>query len=452
MARSLGNRVRTMVGRRRAASIAALAVGGSLLAACGGGSSTGPVSITLYDQPGSAAATQANADSCTKQSGGKYKIDYVKLPTAADQQRLQLVRRSAARDSSVDIMGLDVTWEAEFAEAGWIQPWEGANEAAAKKDQLAGPLATATWNGKVVAIPYNSNTQLLWYRDDLVKTPPTTWQAMISEAQALAGKKFTNKPNAVYPHYIEEQGAQYEGLTVWFNSMVASAGGSILNKASTSVALGQQAVTALQTMANLGKSSAADPSLSNFMEDTGRLAMEGGNAAFEINYPYVWPSMQSDNPKAAIAPSGKAGPLKDHFKYAPFPSLVKGQSAHSTIGGIDLAISKYTKHSALAFAAATCLADKPNQLVGATQGGLPPTLKSVYTNPAKDFVKMYPFYKLIFTQLQAASVRPKTPAYQSVSIAIQHALSPPNSINPTQALATLKSQISDALNSKGLVP
>ncbi len=270
------------------------------------------MSISFYDQPGSQTATQANADACTKQSGGKYKIDYIKLPTAADQQRLQLVRRMAAGDTSVDIMGLDVTWEAEFAEAGWILPWTGQNETNARKDQLAGPLATATWQGKVVAIPYNSNTQLLWYRKDLVPKPPATWDQMISQAEALAkqGK----------PHYIEEQGAQYEGLTVWFNSMVASAGGTILSPDSKTVTLGPPAVTALTTMHRLATSAAADPSLSNDQEDQGRLSMESGTAAFEINYPYVWPSMQQDKPKVlqelrlgAVPDSRRrqAGPVDD---------------------------------------------------------------------------------------------------------------------------------------------
>src|SRR5438132_5542958 len=50
-------------------------------------------------------------------------ITYNKLPKAADDQRLQLARRLAAADASMDILGLDVTWEAEFAEAGWILPW-----------------------------------------------------------------------------------------------------------------------------------------------------------------------------------------------------------------------------------------------------------------------------------------------------------------------------------------
>ena len=74
--------------------------------------------------------------------------------------------------------------------------------------------------GRLWAAPINSNTELLWYRKDLVKTPPKTWNQMIDDAEQLAkqGK----------PHYIEEQGAKYEGLTVWFNSLVNSAGGGII--------------------------------------------------------------------------------------------------------------------------------------------------------------------------------------------------------------------------------
>jgi maltose-binding protein MalE len=65
-----------------------------------------------------------------------------------------------------------------------------------------------------VAAPLNSNTQLLWYRKDLVPNPPETWDEMIGQAESLArqGK----------PHYIEIQGASYEGYTVWINAMILS--------------------------------------------------------------------------------------------------------------------------------------------------------------------------------------------------------------------------------------
>jgi trehalose/maltose transport system substrate-binding protein len=431
--------------RRRALSCMAVAIAAApVLVACGSSNSNGPVTITFYDQPGSAVATQANADACTKQANGRYKVNYIKLPTAADQQRLQLVRRMAAKDSTVDVMGLDVTWEAEFAEAGWALPWTGDNETKAKADQLPGPLDTATWKDKLYAIPYNSNTQLLWYRKDLVPTPPKTWDQMISMAQKLKSQK--------KPYYVQEQGAQYEGATVWFNSMVASAGGSILNADSTKPSLGEPALLALQTMKKMA-TTVASPSLSTSKEGEAQLAFESGNSAFEINYPFVWSAMVTDKPTVPDPKNPKKTiPMLSVFGYAPFPSVKEGQAGKSTIGGIDLAISPFSKHKQLAFDAALCLANKKNQLVGATQGGLPPTLKSAYTNPTADFKKQYPFYQLIYKQLQNAAVRPKTPAYQSVSIAISQSVAPATKIKPDSTLKSLHSQISDALQSKGLVP
>lgn len=413
--------------------MAVVGVCASLLAACGGDDEGGPITITFYNQPDSSGSVQQNADLCTKQSGGRYQVQYVKLPTAADQQRLQLVRRMAARDSSVDLMGLDVTWSAEFAEAGWAVPWTGENRQQVEADTLAGPLETATWNDQLVAVPYNSNTQLLWYRKDLVPNPPKTWDEMIDMAEDLA--------NQGEPHYIEEQGAQYEGSVVWFNSLVASAGGSILNEDSTEVSLGDPALKALETMHRMATSAAADPGLPTAQEDQGRLAMESGNAAFEINWPFVWPSMQTNKPDF----------YKD-FAYAPFPSLIEGQPGKSTIGGINIAVSPYSDHEDLAFEAALCLRNKENQEIAASVGGYPPTVESLYTDPPDAFAETYPMYPEIYKQLQDAAVRPLTPAYQNVSIAISHLVSPANGIDPPDTLDELESQIADALESKGLVP
>lgn len=418
--------------------MAVVGVCSSLLAACGGGDEGGPITITFYNQPDSSGSVQQNADMCTKESGGRYKVEYVKLPTAADQQRLQLVRRMAARDSSVDLMGLDVTWSAEFAEAGWAVPWTGENEQQVKEDTLAGPLETATWNDQLVAVPYNSNTQLLWYRKDLVPDPPKTWDEMIDMAEDLAKQDKS--------HYIEEQGAQYEGSVVWFNSLVASAGGSILNDDSTAVSLGEPALKALETMKRLATSVAADPGLPTMQEDQARLAMESGNAAFEINWPFVWPSMQANTP---VVDDVK---LAENFAYAPFPSLIEGQPGKSTIGGINIAVSPYSKHRDLAFEAALCLRSKENQEIAASVGGYPPTIESLYTDPPDAFAKTYPMYTEIYKQLQDAAVRPLTPAYQNVSIAISHLVSPASGIDPPNTLDELDSQIADALESKGLVP
>jgi multiple sugar transport system substrate-binding protein len=403
------------------------------LAACGSSSAgtSGPVTLNFYNFPDPSGAVQSAADNCSKASHGKYTISYNKLQNAADQQRLQMARRLAAHDASMDILGLDVTWEAEFATAGWIRPWTGQFKQEAIRGTLKGPLQTAIWRGKLVAVPYNSNTQLLWYRSDLVKRPPTTWAQMFADAEALA--------RAGKPHLIEIQGAQYEGTVVWFNTLIASAGGSILNPASTAAQLGPPAVKALGIMHQLASSVAGDPSLGVQMEDQNRLAMEAGTAAFELNYPYVYPAMKADNPT-----------LFKVFKWAPYPRVYANKPARVTIGGIDLAVSAYSAHPQLAFQAALCLRNAENQLTAAVKGGLPPTLASVYNNP--QLQSAYPFRHLILQQVNNGAVRPKTPLYQVVSVAISHQVSPPSSISPVSTENSLRTQINNALQGKGLTP
>ncbi len=304
--------------RRRLAALGGVGLAASGLAACGtGGGGAGPVTLTYYLYPDTSGVTNQAVATCTKQSHGKYTISYQQLPTSADGQRQQLVRRLAAHDNTIDIMGLDVTWEAEFAQAGWLLPWTGSNKQQAENDTLKPMLNTATWKGQLYAVPDNTNTQLLWYRSDLVKTPPTTWTEMINDSIRLAkeGK----------PHLIEIQGAQYEGATVWFNSLLASAGGSVLTPDAAHVALGKPAITALSIMKRLASSVAADPSLDVQQENDNRLAMEANTAAFELNYPFVYPSMKADNPKMfknfkwASLPVGNPRPARarDDWRHRP---------------------------------------------------------------------------------------------------------------------------------------
>jgi multiple sugar transport system substrate-binding protein len=427
--------------RRSVAAVATAALTGTLATACGSSSSSVPV-VNLYAYGQESRPTII--DTCNRQAARRYRIVLNVLPRTADQQREQLVRRLAAGDHGMDVLGIDVTWTAELAKAGWIREWTGANAQRARNGTIAAPLSTATVDGKLYAATNNTNVQLLWYRDDLVPTAPRTWDQLMSTAATLAG--------AGKPHYVEVTGAQYEGLVVWFNSMVASAGGSILDAAGTKVSLGTPADRALTVMRQFAHSKAADPSLSNTQEDPARLAVEGGTAAMEINWPYVYASMAADNPT-----------MLKHFRWAPYPGI--GGAGRATIGGENYAVSSYSDHPSASFAAALCLRSAASQKYAAIKGGVPPTLRSVYddsspldaskkvnatSNPSMDTA--YPMKSDILAELRTASSRPVTATYQNVSTVTSAILSPPASIQPAPTLRQLRSQISDALRSKGVLP
>jgi multiple sugar transport system substrate-binding protein len=397
---------------------------GLVAAGCGSSDSGGRATLNLwvFNEP-SGSFTDA-AKRCSDASGGRYKIAYNKLSNDADQQRQSLVRRLAAKDSSIDIAGMDVVWTAEFAEAKWIKPWPAKFAREVSQGTLPGPLKTASYKGRVWAAPANTNTQLLWYRKDLVKHPAATWDGLIKQAESLpkGGK-------------IEIQGAQYEGTTVWFNSLVASAGGTIVanNKPTPSAAWSRAA----GIMHRLGTSKAADPSLSAQKEDQNRQAFESGDAAFQVNYPFIYPSAKTGNPK-----------VFKQIGWKRYPGVQQGKPSRPPIGGINWGVGGYTKHPTEAFEAAACLRNEANQREAAAKGGLPPTLAKIYADPK--FQKDYPFANLIKESVATGAVRPQTPAYADVSLAIYKLVSPASQIAVKGFTPTLNDRLQDALNSKGL--
>ena len=225
---------------------------------------------------------------------------------------------------------------------------------------------------------------------------------------------------------------------VWFNSLVASAGGRILDD-NGNVAVDNTSSQAADIIHRLAISPAADPSLSNQMEDQNRLQFESGQAAFELNYPYVYPSAQKNVPA-----------LAKNMAWAPWPSVSPKTPSHVTIGGINLGVSAFSRHPDIAFQAAACLRNADNQKYAAIKGGLPPTIESLYSDPT--LIQSYPFADTILQTLRDASTRPLTPAYTNVSLEIQSVLSPPSHIDPSTVPAQLRTRLQDAIASRGLVP
>lgn len=421
--------------------------------ACGGGDESGTPVLNWYvfDEPSGAFADAAEA--CSEASEGEYRIELAALPTNADEQREQIARRLAAGDGGLDILGMDVIWTAEFAKAGWILPWEGEDAEAATEGRLEPAVETATYQDTLYAAPFTSNTQLLWYREDLTPEPPETWDEMIDAAEALAADDD--------PHLIQVQGERYEGMVVWFASLIASAGTTILDEDGTEVVLEREATErALEVMARLSTSEAADASISTSREDQGRLAWEAGSSAFMVNYGFVWPSTNTSS-------AGPAMEVAAEMRWARYPGIEPGEPARVAIGGINLGIGAFSDHPDLAREAAACIAGEENQLAAATLGGLLPSSEAVYDDPELietpievegeplmrdgEPVLAFPYAEDIRDTLADAVTRPQTPYYNDVALAIARTLHPTRDIDPEADVDRLRDAIDKALEGKGLL-
>ena len=403
--------------------------------ACGSDetSTRGPVTLNwfIFNEP-SGGPTKI-AERCSQQSNGAYKINFEYLPAQADQQREQLVRRLGAEDQSLDLLGLDVVWTGEFANAGWLEKVPADTERAVTANVFESVLETASFEDQLYTVPIWSNTQLLWYRKDRVPTPPKTWDEMIDMGEKIGPDKGR----------IQVQGNRYEGLVVLTNQLIESAGTSILAGPKEVQLEEEPTKKALQVMGRLSDSPAAPPNITTSTEDTARLGFEAGDTAFQINYPFVYPSAKENAP--------------DVFKQigvAQFPAVDAGNPSKPPIGGINIGVSSFSKNKEQAFAAIECLVKPENQLEVATLGGLPPVREDLYDQPEID--KVYPgFADEIRQAINNAAPRPsQSPAYQDLSLAIQRAVHPTTKIDPRNAQSTydtLRDNVEKAVKREGLL-
>ena len=434
--------------------------------------------ISFYSPAGDAATFTALAQRCTDEFGGRFTVRQFSLPRSTDDQRVQLARRLSANDQTVDVIAMDVIWTAEFAEAGWVLPLSDdpahRAEADATADTLAGPLSTATWRHRLFAAPVSSNTQLLWYRPDLMDKPPATWDAMIDEATRLHA--------AGEPSWIGVQANQNEAVVVWFSTLLESAGGQVLSEDGSTVNLTDTpehraaTVRALQIMKSVATAPGADPSVIRSDAGTARLAFEQGKSALEVNWPYAMASMLENAVKGgvpflplnrrpdlagSINDVGSFRPTEQQFReaydasrkvfgFAPYPRVLPGEPAKVTIGGLNLAVSTTSRHKAKAFEAIRCLRSPASEKYISLDGGLPAVRTSLYADP--QFQAKYPMYEIIRRQLADPAVRLATPAYQAVSARIAATLAPITRIDPEKTADELAVQVGKAIQGKGLLP
>ena len=136
--------------------------------------------------------------------------------------------------------------------------------------------------------------------------------------------------------------------------------------------------------------------------------------------------------------------------YARYPRSSPGTPSRVTIGGLNLGVSSLLQAPGDAFAASACLRQRrAPEDPRAVKGGCR------RPSPRSTTIRRWPrrtrSTQLIKEQLASASVRPQTPLYSDVTLAVQKTLSPPRSINPKSFVSDLHLSSRQALSSSDLI-
>jgi len=323
------------------------------------------------------------------------KVTFKEQTDQADQQHDDLVQHFQAKDPGYDVASVDVVWTAEFAAKGWLQPLKD-KMALDTSAMLKPTVEAASYKGTLYAAPESSDGGILYYRKDLVPTPPKTWDEMMSMCSIA-------KANNIGCY--SGQFKKYEGLTVNASEAINSAGGAVLDANGKPSLLTPEAKAGMANLAKAYADGQIPKEAITFQEEESRQAFQDGKLLFLRNWPYVY----------NLATTEGSSKVKDVLGMTALPG--KDGPGASSLGGHSAAVSVYSKNKATALDFLKFLTTEETQKFFATQGSLAPVIGKLYDD--QELVAKLPYLPVLKTSIENAVPRPVTPFYPAVTKAIQ---------------------------------
>jgi multiple sugar transport system substrate-binding protein len=342
------------------------------------------------------------------------KVTFKEQTDQADQQHDDLVQNFQAKNVNYDVADVDVVWTAEFAAKGWLQPLKD-KMALDTSAMLKPTVDSGTYKGTLYAAPQTSDGGILYYRKDLVPTPPTTWDEMMGMCSIAKAKNIG---------CYAGQFSKYEGLTVNASEAINSSGGSVLDKDGKPSLNTPDSKAGLENLAKAYADGNIPKEAITYKEEESRQAFQDGKLLFLRNWPYVY----------NLATTEGSSKVKDVLGMTALPG--KDGPGASSLGGHNLAVSVYSKNKATALDFLKFMTSEETEKFYATQGSLAPVLGSLYED--QELVAKLPYLPVLKTSIENAVPRPVTPFYPAVTKAIQE-----NAYSAIKGEKTVETALSD---------
>lgn len=337
-----------------------------------------------------------------KETGNTVKV--VPMPSSTTDQFAQYRLWLSAGNADVDVYQTDVIWAPQLAD-NFVDLTDVMKDVT--KDHFPSILESQTVNGKLVAMPFFTDAPALYYRKDLLEkhgaTVPKTWEELTATAKKVQDAERAAGSKDLWGFVW--QGNAYEGLTCNALEWVKSFGGGQIVEADGKISINNPKAVAAIDLAKSWVNNISPPGVLSYGEEEARGVWQTGNAVFMRNWPYAYSLGEGDDSK-----------VKGKFDVMPLPTGGDNDKSAATLGGWNLAVSKYAKNTDAALSLVKYMSSTATQKQNALLGSKLPTIVSLYDDAdIKEKQPIIPRWKEVFLQAVPRPSAPTKVKYNEVS-------------------------------------
>lgn len=307
-----------------------------------------------------------------------------------------------------DVVLFDVIWPAEFAENKVLVDVTDKITPEMKKGVLPGAWTTVDYKQHRYGMPWILDTKYLFYNTEMLKKagiahPPRTWAELEKQAEIIKQKKLVEFP-------IVWSWQQAEAVICDYTTLVAAYDGKFLDADGKPAFQTGGGVKALDYMVDTMDKGLTNPHSKEYLEEDVRRVFSSGDAAFALNWTYMYNMANGDPKESKIV--GKVGVV-------PAPGVEGKSKASAVNGSMGLGIPTTSKHQDEAW---KYIAFMTSQAVQNKYAKLSlPIWSESYGDP--EVTKgQEELVKAAKVSLGLMYPRPTTPTYQQLSTQLQQAI------------------------------
>ena len=404
--------------------------------ACSSGEEAGgATTITFAFTPDQAGGLQKLIDGFNRQNRGEIQVKWREMPALSADYLEQLQAELQSGQSSVDLIGGDVIWPAQFAANGWILDLSDRFTSGMQQDYLEGPIGSVQYEGKVWGVPWYTDAGMFYYRKDLLEEsglsePPRTWDEMKDMAEKVRRDAGTR-----YGYVF--QGSQDEGGVVDALEHVWNAGGDVIDGGRVIID-SPEAAQGLTLRRSMIVDGVAPQATGDYTTQESQAAFTNGDAVFMRNWPFVY-GLLSDPETSRVKP--------DQVDIAPLPVADESAQSFSGLGGWNFMVNA-TSEGKLEeiWTYIEYMSAPEQQRTFALESARLPTLRSLYED--EEVLNKLPVAELGREALENARPRPVSPYYSDMSLAMAEQVNAAlkGEISVEQALENLQGELQNIVD------